>query len=185
MMVFLPLRQRVIELIDLRLPLDPWVTEDIEWVTGPGGEFRDNRPARTRLEPVPGAGGDGELLAWGQPDLVPDPVVGLIAPGRAGVGGPGWRPFYIEEDVAPPAPEGFLLAWLAVHGGVLVLGAGLPGEEDQLFGAIPGRIHVDDQLESGAPQVAQPEIRDLDPAALGRGQHGARPPQHGGRAALD
>ncbi len=54
-----------------------------------------------------------------------------------------------------------------------VLGARLTREHDELLRADTLGVHVDDDLEAGLLELGKAEVRHLDVALLGRGEHDA------------
>ena len=68
------------------------------------------------------------------------------------------------------AAEGLLLAGLAVDRRMAVLGADLPGEEDELLRADPVGVDVDDDLQADLLEPAEAEVGDLDRGPLGGSQ---------------
>jgi hypothetical protein len=66
---------------------------------------------------------------------------------------------------------------------VPVLGTGLPRKQDQLLGAVPVGVDVGDQLQAGAREVAEPEVRHLDACALLSSERHAEPLEQLGRTA--
>jgi hypothetical protein len=54
----------------------------------------------------------------------------------------------------------------------------LPGKQNQLPGAIPVVVDIDDQLQARPFEVIQPEVGDFEPATLLVRQEDARPKEH-------
>jgi len=106
---------------------------------------------------------DGVLVSGSQDDLVPDLEISLVL-----FRGPRprlRRPVagHVEIDLSEAAAEGLLLADVpVVDRGVLVLRAGLAGEEDHFLGAVAVVVLVDCDLEADVPEVTESEVGHLD-----------------------
>ncbi len=76
----------------------------------------------------------------------------------------------VEVDLAVAAAERLLLSRIpAVDSRMAVLGTDLPGQEDQLFGAVAVVVLVDDDLEPHALEVAEAEVGDFHRLELAPG----------------
>ena len=124
-----------------------------------------------------GAGEHGVLVAGVQHHFVAGRVVLLV--GGLAVGVRRRLAFHVDIDGAAPAAEGLLFAWAAVVGRVPVLGAGLPGEQDDLFGAHPRSVHVDNDFQPGLGQFPEPEVGHFQATGLFGGDRDTRVVQHG------
>src|SRR2546423_14766055 len=117
---------------------DARVHEDVVLVGAGGGELRDHGALLAGLEPVPGVGRDGVLLAGRQCDLVPHGIGGRAALGSTAV----WPRRRLARDVQVDAPaaaaERLLLARPAGDGRVAGLRTRLPREGHPFPGAVAG-----------------------------------------------
>jgi hypothetical protein len=92
--------------------------------------------------------------------------------------GPAWNPGDVQVNLAPAAPEGFLLARVVAELRVDVLGADLPWEEHQFLRADTIGVHVDDDFRPDFLEASDAVVADLDPLLLLLREGNARPRQH-------
>src|SRR5438270_2071144 len=135
---------------------DARVHEDVVLVRAGGRELRDHSAFLAGLEPVPGVGRDGVLLARRQRDLVPHRIGGRAARGRTAVWPRRGLARDVEVDAPAAAAERLLLAWPPIDGRVAVLWTGLVREEHQLLGAVAIGVDVGDERQALALQLAEP-----------------------------
>ncbi len=85
---------------------------------------------------------------------------------------------YVEMHEPAAHAEGLLFPRIAVNRRMPVLGAHLSREHHELLRADAIGVHVDDDLEALAFQVAEPEVGDLDRVTLGGREHDPRLREH-------
>jgi hypothetical protein len=136
-----------------------------------------------RLEPMQAAGRQGVLVAGVQDDFAPCGEIALVSAWNDSLGAGRRLSFDIKIDDAPAAAERFLLAGVSViDRGMMVFGADLAREEDDLLGAIAIVRGVNDHLESVVVEVVQAEVGDFYFVLFARGDRDPGLGKNGGRS---